>query len=113
MHTKTFSTWVYILYTMHLVYSNIRQQLFVYDVDTASPTTEFPVSRYTRLSKYNGTPLARNNQRGVVIVVELELKLEEVLCVNRDKNNHLKKITVQEFYEVLETIRLVRCNLSN
>ena len=100
MHTKTFSTWVYILYTMHLVYSNIRQQLFVYDVDTASPTTEFPVSRYTRLSKYNGTPLARNNQRGVVIIVELEvvlvLKSSEVLYVNRDKNNRFG-VTMQEY----------------
>ena len=69
-------------------------------MDTASPTTEFPVSRYTKLSKYNGTPLARNNQRGVVIIVELEvvlvLKSSEVLYVNRDKNNRFG-VTMQEY----------------
>lgn len=92
------------------MYSNIRQQLFVYDVDTASPTTEFPVSRYTRLRMYTGTPLARNNQRGVVIIEELlvlvlVLKSSEVLHVNRDKNNRLD-VTLQVYavYEVLETI---------
>ena len=69
-------------------------------MDTASPTTEFPVSRYTKLRMYSGAPLARNNQRGVVIIVELEvvlvLKSSEVLYVNRDKNNRLG-VTVQEY----------------
>lgn len=74
-------------------------------MDTASPTTEFPVSRYTRLRMYNGTPLARNNQRGVIIEVVLVLKSSEVLHVNRDKNNCLD-VTLQVYavYEVLETI---------
>ena len=74
----------YVLYTISCILTEDNR--YSYDVDTASPTTEFPVSRYTRLRMYNGTPLARNNQRGVVITValELELKSSEVLYVNRD-----------------------------
>ena len=89
------------------MYSNIGQQVFVYDVDTASPTTEFPVSRYTRLRMYTGTPLARNNQRGVIIeeLAVLVLKSSEVLHVNRDKNNRLDvALQVYAVYKVLEII---------
>ena len=59
---------------------------------------------------YTGTPLARNNQRGVIIIEELLVlvlvpKSSEVLYVNRDKNNRLD-VTLQVYavYEVLEII---------
>jgi len=50
-------------------------------MDTASPTTEFPLSRYTRLSMCTGTPVARNSQRGAV---DAEPKPLELLYTNRE-----------------------------
>ena len=50
-------------------------------MDTASPTTEFPLSRYTRLSMCTGTPVPRNSQRGAV---DAEPKPLELLYTNRE-----------------------------
>ena len=54
---------------------------FSYDMDTASPTTEFPVSRYTRLSMCTGTPVARNSHRGAI---DADPRLLEPLYTNRE-----------------------------
>ena len=63
---------------------------------------------------YNGTPLARNNQRGVVTNVELEvvlvLKSFEVLYVNRDKNNRIgynSARVAMQFYELSCQVQLI------
>ena len=54
---------------------------YSHDMDTASPTTEFPLSRYTRLSMCTGTPVPRNSQRGAV---DAEPKPLELLYTNRE-----------------------------
>ena len=54
---------------------------FSYDVDTASPTTEFPLSRYTRLSMCTGTPVPRNSHRGAI---DVDPRLLEPLYTNRE-----------------------------